>query len=309
MNRFLRSRACMLVHACAAASLLLPAPPAARGEPVTMTVIAFLGSYVAGKILDEFVDPLTGKPDTRELQRQLDRLATSDAAHAAAIRDLKRSIAGCATKEEVRQQMKNALERIDQRAAEHAERIYELERQQQRLWAEVGLNGRDMDAIKAHLRKPREEPSSRLHLQQKQLDGHDFRLARAEADIDEIKRWTPKQQAVQLGVAGFQAMRQGDCKEAIALFRKANAYDDRDPGFLYGLAMAYRQAGDLDRAEHAVTRGISLERQRSPGAWFVTVLEREQSNCGRWLRSARNDPIHGVRASGEIRVQAASRTP
>jgi hypothetical protein len=119
--------------------------------------------------------------------------------------------------------MKNALERIDQRAAEHAERIYELERQQQRLWAEVGLNGRDIDALKADLRRHREETSSRLQLQQKQLDRHDFRLARAEADIDEIKRWTPKQQAVQLGVAGFQAMRQGDFKEAITLFRKANA--------------------------------------------------------------------------------------
>jgi len=66
--------------------------------------------------------------------------------------------------------------------------------------------------------------------------------------------------------------------------------------------MAYRQTGDLDQAERAVTRGISLERQRTPSAWFHTVMEREQTDCGRWLRSARNDPIHGARASGEIRV-------
>ncbi len=274
----------------------------ARAEPVTIGSLAAsaLFGWASGKAIDLVWDPLTRAPNIREMKRQLDLLAARDRDNAAALRALRDALNERMTSQEVEQLLMSALEKLDQRLAQLARRVQEQGRDLERLAGQLGLTGEDLQRLTGRV----DALSGRVDNLGGHVGDHERRLRAAEADLDALKRWTPKEQAVRLAVAGFEYLRYGHGREALDHFRKAHAYDEADPGILYGMALAYYRTGDGNSAEHTRTRAVAAERQKTSGAWFDTLLERVQGPERMWLARGRYEPVHGVLASGEIRVPA-----
>jgi tetratricopeptide (TPR) repeat protein len=226
----------------------------------------FLRKGIDAGVSSVFSPQNTSDPqrDVKELKRLLTQVSERDQANRLALNSLRDALDREAiSRVELRTLVMDALNKMDARLA----KVLEL------------------------LEKQQEERAALLRS-----------MAGMQRDLNEIKRWTPDVQAVKLAVAGFKYLEQGDPSESIKLLKKANAYDERDPGIYYGIAMAYKTLGDEEKAEIMLTRGIAAEKLRVPASWFARVIERHQGESRRWLSDARHDAIHGVLASGEIRV-------
>lgn len=184
-------------------------PQAAAGEPVTLAASAgvagvFLVNYAAGKVLDTVWDYAT---DTRIAQALRAKFATllRESEHAVVLGILENRIAQCTTKEEIRITMRDALASINPQLAEHAEKIYHLEKQQQVLWKQMGIQNsaiRDLG----------------IRSDQQQLGLSE--LAKRMNDLEaKYPRWTTDQHAAALFSKGIEAYRKADYGTACQWFR------------------------------------------------------------------------------------------
>ncbi len=134
------------------------------------------------------------------------------------------------------------------------------------------------------------------------------RIRRVEEEIvslrEDYPRYKPGEQAEQLGVAGMRFLLKDDFKEALRAFRVAHAYDEGDPCYLYGMALAYRGLKQSEEAELYVARGVAADRKHSlvySRVW-TNMAEKLQTADHSWLEQRRADPQYGVRVPGMIRV-------
>lgn len=260
-----------------------PASAARAVEPVS-----FLIGYAAGKFLDPFVDPLLGRPDTVKLAREVDRLAKADQVHAALWAELKVRLGQCATKEEVRQAMREALAKIDRRLAEDAERIYQLENQQREIWKQMGFTQQQLNELQEESRRSFREVNRQI-----------VQLGERMTDFErKFTRLSPEQQALAMCARGLDALRQSEYAEAVKWFQHARAVHDTDAGYCYYLAIAYRGLGKSERAEEMLAVGVARERQHGIPKWFTNNLDLLQGPSRAFVDNVRFDPTFGPQVPG-----------
>jgi thioredoxin-like negative regulator of GroEL len=270
---------------------LIGTPPPARAiEPCS-----FLIGYASSKLLDEFVDPFLGKPDTRKLAAEVNRLIQADQAHAAQLGALKARLSQCATKEDVRVAMRDTLAAIDRRLAEQADRIYRLEQEQRALWGEMG-------SVQKQIADYQAETKRTFEVVNKRLDGHGRQISDLGNRLDEFERvytrMTPAEQAEVMCLKGLQAYRRSDYPEAARWFQHARGVNEADSGACYYLALCYRGQGKTERAEEMLAEGVARERQHGTPVWFSNTLEFVQGPPREFLNSVRNDPVFGAKVPG-----------
>lgn len=93
----------------------------------------------------------------------------------------------------------------------------------------------------------------------------------------------------------------GDPIEAIRTLRLSVAYDKNanlhpDPGSRYFLAVAYKRAGERQRAEEILAEAIVAERFRTLPGWWRHIIEKFYGEDRLWVEAARQDRRYGVRA-------------
>ncbi len=259
-------------------------PQAAAGEPVTLAASAgvagvFLVNYAAGKVLDTVWDYATDAPNTRALQSEIRNLASRERKHAVVLGILENRIAQCTTKEEIRIAMRDALASINPQLAEHAEKIYHLERQQQVLWKQMGIQN---SAIR--------DLGIRSDQQQMAFSELEKRMNDLEA---KYPRWSTDQHAAALFSKGIEAYRKADYGTACQWFQHARAVEPKDAGQLYFLSMAYVRLGKIERAQEIAAEAVAIERRYGLPSWFNGVIERFQGPDRSFVTRARFDPIMG----------------
>lgn len=269
-----------------ACAVVVAGPTAARAEPITLTSVLIgwlLGSTISAgfEAATGHANPwhlATGKPNIREMKRQLDALADRDRAHAAEIAWLRSALQERMTRAEVEQLLMRSLSRVDKALAEHARRLKKLENEALELRAENRY---------LRQRVGRLEGRTATHARQigtieTRVDVHERWIQDHERRIRELER-----KVAVLGALGFTRYRQGRYAEAVQQFEQAIENDPGDPGYHYGKALALKRLGRSEEAVRAIRTGSAAERVRRPGQWYRTVMERVQGPDRAWLQRVR----------------------
>ncbi|MBY0460735.1 MAG: hypothetical protein K2V38_25735 [Gemmataceae bacterium] len=267
-----------------------PITPRANAQ-IEAKVGEFILGYFVSKLADQAFDLATGKPDTRELQQRLEYFAQNDARNAVDIYELKKQVAACATREEVKAALLVALRKVDATLADHAIRLYdlevarrELERKQAELYSQLKLARSDLNRLAGA------------------VENQGQRLTKVETELAELKRWDNAEMSMRLAVAGSDKLLKEDYPEAIRLLTQAHAYAPEDPGVPYVLGIAYHLSGKEEEANLWIAKGIAAERLKVPALWFTNTLPRYQGRLRTWFDGKRYDPVLGSKSSGTIRV-------
>lgn len=259
------------------------------------TILWEVGTHLAGFLvdklfLDDCFDEKTGHMKKAEMEQAIKMLKERDQAHTAEYMAMASALRERMTRQEVEGVMMKTLEQINPVLAEHTRQIRSLE--------EVASNHRSL------LKKLGEDAEFMRLVQAK----HGAEIKKVQADIAELQeaypRYTPGEQARILGASGFTFLLKRDNREAMRAFRMAHGFEPDNPGYLYGLAIAYRRDGQRDFADMLLATGIAKERTRTLkySAWWRHSIERFQGPDRQWLEQARWDPIYGVRVRGMMRV-------
>ncbi|WP_157369375.1 tetratricopeptide repeat protein [Zavarzinella formosa] len=287
-----------------------PQPRAKAFEPITTTaIVTFLVTWVLGETLSAGYDVVTGKPDLREMQREISALAGRSEAHAERLYALQSAVAKAATKEEVRAAFMKTIREMDARHGKLVQMIeanrLKSEESERRLGKRIDVVddrvlklGEDLGLTRSDL----ERITRRVAKLEQRIDQTNRDLKFLREDFDEFRRWNAREQAERLGVGGAYALNKGDCRQAQALLEQAVAYDPADPGAWYLLGVAFHQQGNSDVGGLMVAKGVAAERYKGPSQWFRNSLERVQGPPRRWLEARRFDPVTGARSSGIVRI-------
>ena len=137
--------------------------------------------------------------------------------------------------------------------------------------------------------------------------------------IQQVYSWvspvTRNTTAAQLAASGAEALlRKGDLVDATRVLQLSLAYDKLankhvDPGVRYYLAVAYRRAGDMTRAEEMLVEAVTAERFRRTADWFARLEHEFQGEDRLWVESIRRDPRIGVKSPREVVIYRNTRSP
>ena len=239
-------------------------------------VDAILGIYKNGTdIMDR---PVTAE-SKQVVEKQLLELAREQGVHRTEILKLAVKVKDCVTFTDLQAEMYNLLTPIDAKFAEVNKKVYRLEVEQAFQKAKYESERKeilkDITSIKKDYGQLRAEVKAvKIDVAKLQFENRmqDYALADLRADVDEIKRWSPDQQSERLGLIGMDFFWKGKHKDAIHHFMYAHAYSTEDPGPLYAMAMAYREIGEMDKAEQMVAHGVAANRLKYPQAWFSNQM-------------------------------------
>lgn len=273
--------------------------------------------WLTSSVLDAVTDYAARSPifqvRLRTLQTQIDGLARDGATASAILRELGGRLKDRATQEDLAL-LKTAIATLDTRASGQAKQLVgnsdglngvrlQLEDEVRRVRDEATaaramiaavdarlteLRG-DIKTLRASVGRVRDDLSShqRRSVLQAQEQRDDCFARLASVTNDKILR---------LAVFGFDRLKHHDPAAALDALQAAYAWDPSCPDYLYGIALAQWQRGDVGAARRAVGQAVVAEHRRPTADWFHRVLEGIQGPDREFLEAAKADPTlhHGL---------------
>jgi tetratricopeptide (TPR) repeat protein len=270
----------------AMAALLCGSPFNARatanGPP---SVADFLFEWAAGKALDNYYDRWTGKPDIREMQRDLDLLVERYHDQASVLRELRDQLDTKLTRKQMEEIVNQTLSKLEPELGALAQRIRQREYELQ--YHRYLLDQHRI--IQDHLRAEIQGLSGEVAVLGGRLDEQGRQLRATARDMEAFRRqfprWEPELHVAQLGIAGMALLRQKKPKEAERLFLFGQSVTPDDAGLWYGLALAYRDQGKIQLARQSLQKVSPLAWKQTP-PWYQFILEQRMPRSDRaWLSS------------------------
>ncbi len=238
----------------------------------------FFLSWLGGEALSSVYDEATGKPDVREMQRQLDSLAAQkyadDKIFLAEIRLLRNSLDEKMTRKEVQDLIAKSIARLDRDLGKIADRMVKLE-------MAVASQGRTIERQQLKL----QEIVGNAADTRRVVNEQGYRLDTVEADVEIIKQKVAKIQRWidNIGIAAFGDYGKRANEEALEKFEDGIIEDSGEPAFYYGKAIVLYRTGEVELALRALQTGLNAERRRTPAEWFDDVMEKVQGKDRMWF--------------------------